>query len=257
MVHRVALVLGVLALLGLPRLAFGQQWGTIKGQVVWSEKELPQRPALKVDKDQAACLKNGPLLADEFVVDAKSKGVRWVVLWLVDATDLKAPLPIHPDLKTIPDKDKKVVVDQPCCQFEPHVIALREGQVLVAKNSATIPHNVKIDGGVLNPNLNQLLPPGTSLDIDGWKGLTPPVPVSCSIHGWMKSYVRVYNHPYFAVTNEKGEFEIKNAPAGKYNMVIWHESGYVKGDKRGVPITINVGGVTDLGKIEMKKPKDD
>jgi hypothetical protein len=190
-------------------------------------------------------------------VDAKSKGVRWVVVWLVDPNNLKATLPIHPTLKAIPEKDKKVPVDQPCCQFEPHVIALREGQVLVAKNSATIPHNVKIDGGALNPNLNQLLPPGASLDVEGWKGHTPPVLVSCSIHGWMKSYVRVYDHPYFAVTNEQGEFEIKNAPAGNYNMVIWHETGYVKGDKKGVPVAIKADGVTDLGQIKMNKPKDD
>ena len=48
--------------------------------------------------------------------------------------------------------------------------------------------------------------------------------MSCSIHGSMKSWMRVFNHPYFAVTDANGNFEIKNAPAGKLNLVSWQES---------------------------------
>ena len=34
----------------------------------------------------------------------------------------------------------------------------------------------------------------------------------------------VFNHPYFAVTDAKGYFEIKNAPAGTQKVVVWQEA---------------------------------
>jgi hypothetical protein len=68
----------------------------------------------------------------------------------------------------------------------------------------------------------------------------------------MTAWVRVFNHPYFVVTDKDGNFEMKNAPAGEYNLVTWQEEvGWVKGGKVGVPINIKADGVTDAGKIEL------
>ena len=191
-----------------------------------------------VNKDQAVCLKNGPILQQDYVVNPKNKGVRWAVVWLVDANDLNAALPIHPNLKEV--EQKEVILDQPCCQFEPHIVYLREGQTLVVKNSGTIPHNTKIDSPGDNPSVNPLIPPGQSVKVPGWKADYKPSVIGCSIHGWMSGYVRTFNHPYFAVTDEDGHFKIENAPAGNYNIVAWQESvGYLdKGLKKGDPITI-------------------
>jgi len=59
--------------------------------------------------------------------------------------------------------------------------------------------------------------------------------------------VRVFNHPYFAVTNEKGEFEIKNAPAGNFNLVVWQEeAGWVTGDRKGTPVSIKADGSSNV-----------
>src|SRR5262249_22162566 len=146
----------------------------------------------------------------------------------------------------------KVVMDQPCCMFEPRILALREGQILVAKNSGGVAHNTKIDGGVFCPNTNPLIPAGRSLEIEGWNATgLGAVPVSCSIHPWMKGYIRVFKHPYFAVTNEKGEFDIKNAPAGDYRLAIWHEWGFVSGDQIGIPVSIKPNTGVDIGKIDF------
>ena len=95
-----------------------------------------------------------------------------MVVWLVDADDYKKELPINPDLKE--PKDKTVVLDQPCCQFTPHIVALREGQDLEIKNSGTIPHNTKIDSPGDNPSINPLLPPGSSQVVPGWKASVAP-----------------------------------------------------------------------------------
>jgi hypothetical protein len=251
-----ALLCGVAVVLAAPGLSLAEgSWGTIKGQVVWDGGDIPQPAQINVTKDQQVCLKEGPLFEEKFVIDKKTKGVRWVMVWLVDKDDIKAELPIHPALKQI--KEKKVILDQPCCHFTPHVLGVREGQTVVAKNPATVPHNVNVVGGRDNPNLNQIIPPGQELDIMGFKASTSPVLVSCSIHTWMKGYIRVFKHPYFAVTDEQGRFEIPNAPAGDYRIVIWQEeAGWVKGDKTGTPITVKAEGVTDLRKIRLTPPKD-
>lgn len=237
-------------------------WGTVKGQVVLAGDKVPQPAPLKVNKDEKDCLKNGPITSQELVVNPQNKGVRWAMVWLVPddgkgKADLKGKMPVHPSLKE--PKQKEVVIDQPCCMFEPRIVMLREGQTLVIKNSAAIPHNAKIDGELSgNPSLNQSIPPGKQLDVTGFHPTTASaIPLACTSHGWMSGYLRVFNHPYFAVTDADGKFEIKDAPAGKFHLIVWQEKvGWVAGDtepsKNGKLIEIKPGETTDLGKIELK-----
>ena len=49
------------------------------------------------------------------------------------------------------------------------------------------------------------------------------VPFKCDVHGWMNAYVGVLDHPYFAVTDEDGKFELKTLPPGTYTIEAWHE----------------------------------
>jgi hypothetical protein len=261
----VAAALGIVAGLGLNRgdQAMAQkaagEWGTIKGQVVWGGEAIPQRKEIaKVNEnqDKAHCLAKGPLLDEEWVVNKDNKGVRWTFVWLdlsPEAKAAKQKLPVHPTLAEI--KVKNVEIDQPHCQFIPHVVALREGQSLVAKNSAPVNHNVKWTGSQKNPGGNVILPPGKSHTITDLMADRFPVNLECNIHPWMKGVVRIFDHPYFAVTDADGKFEIKDAPAGNYQLVIWHDSmGYRGGaaGRNGTAITIKKGEVTDLGKFDLK-----
>jgi len=43
-------------------------------------------------------------------------------------------------------------------------------------------------------------------------------------HTWMNAELFVVPHPYYAVTDETGKFELSNVPAGEYTLVAWHES---------------------------------
>jgi len=252
-----ALLSGVLAaVLGLiaPAAAQAQGWGTVKGTLVWGPATVPTPEKANVNKDQAHCLAKGPILVEDYVINPKNKGIQNALVFLVDATDIKKPLPIHPSLKEVPAKPAEV--DQPCCRFVPHVIGMREGQKLVVKNPAPVAHNFDIKGGALGPNENKLMPPGTNVTLEGIKARTLPVSYSCGIHSWMKGYVGVYNHPYFTVTDENGEFTIPKAPAGKYELVLWQEKkGFVfyneSTRKRGIPITIKADGTTDAGQLKF------
>jgi hypothetical protein len=252
--RKTALIAGLAVCLVLPALARAEEgWGTIKGQIVYGG-DVPERKKLNVDKDQQACLKNGPLYSESLVVDSKTKGVRWVVIYLADEKDPTRPLPLHPSVENIAKKN--VEMDQPCCMFEPHVAVLRQGQTLVVKNSAEVSHNVHLTS-LRGPNLNQIVPPSRQLAVPNIKASPSPISVKCDIHTWMQAWVFVVAHPYFAVTAEDGTFEIKNAPAGTYRLIGWNE-GWVLGDttpnKKGKQVTIKDGEVTDLGKVTFKKP---
>jgi hypothetical protein len=248
-----------------------QQWGTIKGRVVYGGDKVPDPIVLKVDKDQKECLaEKKQLTSEEWVIDPKTKGIKWVFVYLIpdsrNAADIVKPIPVHPDLKK--KKLENVEVDQPCCTFTPFAVGLLEGQSVTFKNSMSIAHNVKVDGNatVGNPTINQLIPPGGKTEVGPFKPQPTPIPLSCNIHGWMSGYIRVFSHPYFCVTKEDGTFEIKNAPAGKYRLVIWHPgSGWVVGDKGkdpdkfGMQITIEPPNksaeVNELGEIKVMPPK--
>jgi hypothetical protein len=49
------------------------------------------------------------------------------------------------------------------------------------------------------------------------------IPFICNVHPWMKSYVGVVEHPFFSVSGDNGQFEIKDLPAGTYVIEAWHE----------------------------------
>jgi hypothetical protein len=263
----IAAATGLAALAGIHVLAGGkasaqgdaQGWGTIKGQVVFSGAVPEQKPIAAIDnhQDKKNCLADGPVLDQDWVVNPKNKGVKWTFVWLQPAkAGGQTKLPIHPDLQAI--KQKEVAMDQPCCTFIPHALCMREGQVLMAKNSAPMPHNYKYGGNpAKNPGGNFLIPPKGQVPIQGLVVDRFPITVSCTIHPWMRAWVRVFDHPYFAVTDDNGNFEIKDAPAGACNLVVWHESvGWgTPGGKNGDPITIKAGAVTEVPKIELKASK--
>ena len=165
------------------------------------------------------------------------------MVWLLDKSgDRTKPIPIKPDLKAVPKA--KLVLDQPCCTFEPRVVCMREGQTLIAQNSAAFAHNTN----VAEANFNELIAPGAKKAVPPLNATTIPTQVACNIHPWMKGWIGVFRHPYFAVTDKDGDFEIKDAPAGPYRIVAWQEEkGYVTaGARTGQPIDIKPNDTTEL-----------
>lgn len=257
------IVLTALAL-GLSAATASADWGAIKGQVA-VKGDLPKAVKLMVNKDQPHCLSKGDILSERWVVDEKSKGLRWVVAWVVPEKDGKAdhstPLKVNPAAPNAAVPKSPVVIDQPCCKFEPHVAVLRIGQEFVGKNSSPIVHNMFIQSskeGSLNDN--PLLPAGASKTYapEKFKPHYIPTSISCSIHMWMSAKLFVFDHPHFAITDKDGNFEIKNLPAGKHRLLIWHEeAGWAvkqmggKGSD-GKSVTIEKDKTLDLGKIEVR-----
>jgi hypothetical protein len=257
--HALSCALGcalLFALLDSARADEQPKWATVKGQVVFPDnKEVPKRAPLNVNQDKPVCLANGPILDESILVNAKSRGIRNVVVYLRPANQQPgaafAANEIHPD--DLKRKPAEVVIDQPCCMFVNRVTAARVGDTLVVKNPAPVVHNFfwsSANNGDFNPNIAAKA---------AWKMPKPlakedsPIQYKCTIHGWMTGYVRIFDHPYYAVTDEDGRFEIKNAPVGKYRIVFWHENGVLGGAKGRFGEPIEIKGPT----LEMKPTEFD
>jgi plastocyanin len=133
-----------------------------------------------------------------------------------------------------PPPSEPSVLDQKGCQYFPHVHGVQVGQALQIKNSDATLHNVHAMPEV-NGQFNEGQPVQGMVSTKKFdKPEMKPFKVKCDVHGWMKSYMAVMPHPFFAVSKMDGTFTIPNLPPGTYTLVAWHE----KYGSKEQPITI-------------------
>jgi hypothetical protein len=188
-------------------------WATLKGRFRLSGPV--SLPPIVVTKDNAICGNTAPNPA---VVLGDDNSLQFVLVYLsTKLPSLEDPW-VHPSYA---DSAKATVeFDQKKCIFLSHVFAMRSTQALKVLNSDTVGHNTNIPAF----KYNTLIPAGSSNSDAVPKSLNDPTDVSCSIHPWMSAFIMATPHPYLAVTNEKGEFEIKNIPAGiDLEFRVWQE----------------------------------
>ena|ERR1051326_1389555 len=124
--------------------------------------------------------------------------------------------------KTWPAPSQPVLLDQKGCMYSPHVVAVMAGQNIEVKNSDQTNHNIHPLPKV-NQEWNESQPPGSEPKLKSFAREEILVPVKCNIHPWMRSYIAVMNHPFFAVTGDDGTYTIKGLPPGTYTITVWHE----------------------------------
>jgi hypothetical protein len=108
------------------------------------------------------------------------------------------------------------------CTYSPHVLAMRVGQTLRIVNADPTPHNTHPTPRY-NPEWNASQPQGAEALPKTFLRDEVLVPFKDNMHAWEKAYVAVLSHPFFAVSDDFGRFEIRGVPPGTYKLVIWHE----------------------------------
>ncbi|MGH7822026.1 MAG: hypothetical protein ACREQ9_19870, partial [Candidatus Binatia bacterium] len=109
------------------------------------------------------------------------------------------------------------------CRFVPHVLAAPVGQYLLLANEDPIPHLPDaMFLGEREHGFHYKLPPGKQVR---YVMLEPGLMrIGCNErHAWMDAYIVVTEHPYVAVTDERGAFELSDVPPGRYTLKVWHE----------------------------------
>lgn len=135
----------------------------------------------------------------------------------------------------------EVVFDQKACTFHPHALVVMAGQPIRILNDDAIAHNVHTRptrSGEFNSGIGANNRTGVVMSYKNSERF--PARVVCDYHTWMSAWQLPLDHPYGAVTNENGEFEIKDLPAGKHKFTIWH-GGSVLAEKE---VTVEVDQTT-------------
>jgi plastocyanin len=230
---------------------------TVRGRVVW-KGDIPKAEVLNIDgADKPECCRNGPVASNQLLIDPTTRGVKNVVVWLrPDSDDRTAAWPadrVHPTLRNpLPVQHE---IDQPACQFEPRVIAARDGDSLLVKNSSPIRHNVTFTDR-WTVDFDRTLSASEVKEAGPLSADRIPAAIRCTLHPWMQAHLRVFDHPHFAVTDADGRFEIKLAPAGTCRVVYWHELGFHKGKAGALGFAAELSGeLVTLPAVELDLPK--
>jgi plastocyanin len=159
------------------------------------------------------CATQGSGATDESVVVGANGALQNVFVYVKDGLgDLRFPVPTA-----------AAVIDQKGCKYIPHVLGAQVGQPVEIVNSDPTLHNVHAI-----PKANQEF--NTGQPIQGMKHMHTfstkevMVPFKCDVHGWMRAYIGVLDHPFFAVTGPDGSFSLRGLPPGTYTIEAWHET---------------------------------
>lgn len=188
--------------------AAAQAPGRITGRILF-KGTAPEPIKIRMSADPR-CMQANPNGAERRQIEGKNGGLANVIV------AIKSKVPGAAPARTTP-----VLLDQSGCMYTPAVIALQVGQPLKMRNSDETLHNIH-PRPVVNTGFN-VGQPRKGMETE--KTFDKPetiFPVSCDVHPWMRSYIAVFDHPFFTVTREDGSFEIPGVPPGEYEIEAQH-----------------------------------
>lgn len=219
--------------------------GTIKG-VVKFDGDMKKPKKIRIKGDQfcvQAHTKDNPLLSEKYIFNMDKGTLTNVVVYI------SSPLEGTFDPPTEPAK-----INQDGCQYMPHVTSMMVGQLLEIKNGDATSHNLNLKSEN-NPGFNVGQPVQGMVHPATFSQPELAMPLKCDVHAWMSAYVAVFDHPFHAVSDEDGAFEIKNVPAGEYEISVWHEFDVFGPKVETIKVTVPDGGEATAEFTYHVKPK--
>lgn len=199
--------------------------GRITGRVQFAGT-APVPQTLEISKDQDVCGKTEKI--DEAILVGEDHGLQNVLVSILDIQQGKG----FPD--AIP------ILDQRDCQYIPHLVLVPVGKPLTILNNDGVLHSVHTHSEK-NPTFNRAQSKFKK-EIQETFLYPEIIKLTCDVHSWMSGWIIVQEHPYFAVTEEDGSFELLDVPPGQYRVRIWHET---LGSKE-ISLTVESNGVSSV-----------
>src|SRR5438105_4685687 len=190
--------------------------GTIAGTVKWSGPE-PRGLDVPVNKDPQICdPESRKKINLERLIVGPDSGVANTIVFLKNIASGKS--------MRLPEARRSL--NQKQCRYEPHILLVPQAATLAMKSSDHVLHTVHMDGAA---SFNVAFP-FTDRIVTRDMNVPGLVNLRCNGgHVWMNAELLVVPHPYYAVTDEDGKFELTDVPPGNYKIVAWHEGWRVLG----------------------------
>ena len=192
-------------------------WGNLRGRVEFEGDALLIRP-ITVTKDKSVFGEH--VIDDSLMIDSESNGVANVAIFLDPKPETS--ISIHPSYSESPSNEALVVAE--AGRFRPRVTVMQTNQVIRLRNDDPVTHNFYYLTTRRNLGFNRLLESGKELRHTISFAERLPLSVDNGIYPWMQAWLVILDHPYVALSDERGAFEIKNLPLGKHRFRVWHES---------------------------------
>lgn len=190
--------------------------GVIHGKITLSGNPPPERPIAMSAYDPCSRLPNGPKTTRFYRVGVDS-GLADVLVHLErvgSSSPLDRPWPLR--AKTLP-------LFYTGCVIDPYIAGAQVGQKLLAHSMDNISHNVHaMTSNRANREVNYALFAQSRAQEIQFFAPDPQIRIKCNVHPWEFAYITVFDHPFFAVTNDDGLFELDGVPAGRYLLKIIH-----------------------------------
>jgi choline dehydrogenase-like flavoprotein len=187
-----------------------QNGGSISGTIKWAGP-MPHLTPFAITKDPLICDPSSQKTRDlERLIIGPQAGVANTVVFLKDIYRGK--------VMDLPQQRR--FLDQRHCRYEPHILLVPAKAELQMKSSDATLHTIHMDGAA-----TYNLPfPFTNQTVSRQMPTVGLVSLRCNGgHTWMNAEMFVVPHPYYAVTDESGRFELSDVPPGEYQLVAWHE----------------------------------
>jgi hypothetical protein len=211
-----AMQLRAVSILAFVLLAYGllvssanpQGSGTIEGKVTYTGTPPKMKPIDMSKEPACAKMYSSPPLS-QTVVTGPGNALQYVVVY-ISAGETS---PAH--------SDDTARLDQKGCMYVPHVVPLQTGQVMQIYSDDPLSHNIH-PLAKTNPEWNKAQPASSRPIVTAWD--KPEfIEVKCNIHPWMHTYFAVLKTSHYAVTDNKGSFNLKGLAPGTYTVTAWHE----------------------------------
>ena len=187
---------------------------TISGKVLFTG-DKPSMPVIDMSANPMCERQHSTPQHAETVVINPNGTIRYAFVWIKDGLPKARWTPPQTSMTS-------VVLDQNGCVYRPHALALMVGQQLEIDNSDPVNHNVHAEAQV-NVAWNESQPPQADKKFKTFPREEIWFPVTCSVHPWMRAFLSVVSHPFFAVTGEDGAFTLKGVPPGSYTLEVIQE----------------------------------